>query len=427
MKKIPVFLPLAVLLWHPVAYGDGGMESVVVTASRIEQSLSTISSSISVVSQDQLELVDAVHPNQMFTSVPGTWISRGNGQEHLTAIRSPVFTGPGSCGSFYMAEDSVPLRGTGFCNVNQLFDVNTEQAQRIEVLRGPGTPSHGADALHGVINVISMPPAQSPAGSLDLELGAYDYGRAKFSYSYLAGSRLAGRLSFNVAHDGGYQDDSGYDQQKLSLRNDFDGNTWRVESLLSLSNLDQDTAGYIEGKDAFEDDDIATSNPFPEAYRENRTARFYARFMRELGNGGLLQLTPSLRHIDSEFLQHFLPGQPLEENQQQGLGIQAGFYQQASASLDWRVGADVEYTDAELKQTQFQAVPWSDIFPVGKQYDYAVDAVSIGVYPGADWQASPTALVNAGLRYNGIWYDYDNRMIDGSTPGKAAWIESRVG
>jgi iron complex outermembrane receptor protein len=415
MKNIPLLLALASLLSHPVAFGQGSMESVVVTASRVEQNLATISSSISVVGEEQLELLDAVHPNQLFTAVPGAWISRGNGQEHLTAIRSPVFTGPGSCGNFYMAEDNIPLRGTGFCNVNQLFDVNTEQAQRLEVLRGPGTTSHGANALHGVINVISMPPAQTPAGSLDLELGPYDYGRAKFSYSYLKGANFAGRISFNVAHDGGYQDDSGYDQQKVSFRNDYNGDTWRIESLLSLSNLDQDTAGYIEGKDAFEDDDIATTNPFPDAFRENLTARFYARFMRELGSNGLLQLTPYLRYIDGEFLQHFLPGQPLEENWQQGLGLQSGFYQQASDVLEWRAGADIEYTDAELAQTQFAQVPWSDIFPVGKQYDYAVNAVSVGVYAGADWQASSTTLVNAGLRYNGIWYDYDNRMVDGAT------------
>jgi outer membrane receptor protein involved in Fe transport len=415
MTKNSFHLGLLSLLWQGTALAQATMETVIVTASRTEQDLSAVSSSISVVDREELELIDAVHVNQVFTAVPGAWISRGNGQEHLTAIRSPVFTGPGSCGNFYMAEDGIPLRGTGFCNVNQLFDVNTEQAQRIEVLRGPGTTSHGADAMHGVINVISMAPAESPQGNLDLELGPYDYGRAKFSYSYLAGANTAGRISINAAHDGGYQDSAGYDQQKLSYRNDFNGDVWRVVSLLSVSNLDQDTAGYVVGEDAYEDEDIATSNAFPDAYRENLVTRFYSRFMRDIGDDGLLQLTPYLRYVDSEFLQHFLPGQPLEENKQQGLGVQVGYYQQTSDVLDWRVGTDLEYTDAELVQTQFERVPWSDIFPVGKQYDYAVDAISVGAYAGVDWLASNTTLVNAGLRYNGIWYNYDNRMIDGAT------------
>ena len=83
--------------------------------------------------------------------VPGTWISRGNGQESLTALRSPVLTGAGSCGAFYMAADNISLRAPGFCNVNQLFDANTEQAGRIEVLRGPATALYGSNAMHGVI------------------------------------------------------------------------------------------------------------------------------------------------------------------------------------------------------------------------------------------------------------------------------------
>src|SRR5262245_62408936 len=115
------------------------LETVVVTASRAEQSSAKIPASIRAVSAEELGLVGAVHISEALARVPGAWISRGNGQEHLTAIRSPVFTGAGSCGAFYMAEDGVPLRAAGFCNVNALSEVDSQQAARIEVLRGPGT------------------------------------------------------------------------------------------------------------------------------------------------------------------------------------------------------------------------------------------------------------------------------------------------
>ena len=42
--------------------------------------------------------------------MPGTLIQRGSGQESLTAIRSPVLTGPGSCGAFLMLENGVPIQ-----------------------------------------------------------------------------------------------------------------------------------------------------------------------------------------------------------------------------------------------------------------------------------------------------------------------------
>ncbi|MBT4519012.1 MAG: TonB-dependent receptor, partial [Halieaceae bacterium] len=79
------------------------IETVAVIASRTEQPLSAISNSVSVIGAQQLKLIDAVHVSEALHRVPGAWISRGNGQEHLTAIRSPVLTGPGSCGAFYMA------------------------------------------------------------------------------------------------------------------------------------------------------------------------------------------------------------------------------------------------------------------------------------------------------------------------------------
>ncbi len=127
----------------PAHADNPSLETMVITASRIEQEIGDFASSISVLSQRDLEMIDATHVNQALVRVPGVWISRGNGQEHLTAIRSPVLTGAGSCGSFEISKNGVPVRGTGFCNANQLFDVNTEQAQRIEVLRGPGTSLHG--------------------------------------------------------------------------------------------------------------------------------------------------------------------------------------------------------------------------------------------------------------------------------------------
>ena len=76
----------------------------------------TDNQSISSVDKEQLEELDAQHPKQIFRRLPGIWISRGSGQEHLTAIRSPVLTGPGACGSFLVLEDGLPVRPTGFCN-----------------------------------------------------------------------------------------------------------------------------------------------------------------------------------------------------------------------------------------------------------------------------------------------------------------------
>ena len=220
----------AALLWSAsllvTASGSAAQELteevVLVTATRIQEDAFSLPVAWSVIDASALALVQPVHINEIMQRVSGAWISRGNGQESLIALRSPVLTGPGSCGAFYTALDSISLRAPGFCNVNQLFDANFEQAGRIEVIKGPATALYGSNAMHGVINVLSAAPTDSLDHRLSVEGGPDDYYRGQYRYSHTLG-RHGIAVSLNGSTDGGYKDDSGYDQQKMTLRHDYAG------------------------------------------------------------------------------------------------------------------------------------------------------------------------------------------------------------
>ncbi len=385
------------------------------------QTLQELSNSLSLVTDEDLRTVSHLHIHEALVRVPGVWISRGNGQEHLTAIRSPVFTGPGSCGAFYMAENGVPLRSTGFCNVNQLFDAHTEQAARIEVIRGPGTVVHGSDALHGVINLISMPPADSAEHSLSLEAGHHHFRRIKASTSTRRGSH-AYRLSVNSSHDGGYKENSGYDQHKLSYHHQYSGSEWHMAHLMNVSHLDQRTAGFVTGLNAFEHEDLhrvngATLVPgSPQPFRDTRSLRYQVHAERELSSGAMLYITPYARYTHMSFLQHFLPGTPLEKNGQKALGLQTLYRPERTGSIEFSYGFDAEYTRAFLTQTQ-QAdsfTRFGTTFPQGIHYDYDVHADLQAVFAKAEYRFNPETRVSTGVRYEHISFDYDNRAADGS-------------
>lgn len=389
------------------------LETVNVTAQRGQPSLS--GSTTTVLDQDQLQLIDAVHINETLARVAGTWISRGNGQEHLTAIRSPVLTGAGSCGGFLVAEDGLPTRPTGFCNVNQLFEVNTEQAAGIEVLKGPGTVFYGSNALHGIINVISFDPAQS--GRLALDAGPDDYQRIRLSVGKkMAGSALG--LQLSGSKDGGYKDQSGFAQQKLSLAYDFESDQLKIQNRLHLSNLNQETAGFIQGFEAYEAKDQQKLNSNPEAFRDAQSARFSSRIRYQLDSANSIQLTPYLRRSEMRFIQHYLPGQALEQNQQSSWGLQAAWTQTTSSSLTLNLGLDLEFADAELLEDQPWPTDSSSAFlratiPQGKHYDYQVDSQLYAAFINAQWQLSDTSMVEAGLRFESVQYDYENKMAAG--------------
>jgi len=399
----------------PAAAQQPELENILVTATRIEQEGAALPLSWSAVDNDALQLTGHVHITETMQRVPGAWISRGNGQESLPSLRSPVFTGAGSCGAFFMAADSISLRAPGFCNINQLFDANTEQAARIEVIKGPATALYGSNALHGVINVLSARPGG--ANDISVEAGPYDYYRGKLAYS-VEGDDHALSLRFNGTTDGGYKDDSGYDQQKLTLRHDYQGDVWQITSVLDYANLNQETAGFIQGFKSYEDAQLKDSNPNPEAYRDAWSLRAYSRATRTLGTDHTLVLTPYLRDNDMAFLMHFFPWQPLEENGHSSLGLQAALHSEFG-DWTWVNGLDIDYTDGWLKETQDE--PFSPNQPVGVHYDYQVDALNTALFSQGTWRRGALEL-SAGLRLDYTDYDYDNRTGDGSAcePGASA-------
>ena len=385
-------------------------ETILVTASRVPEDGLKLPLAWSSVDSDTLALVDPVHINEVMQRVPGAWISRGNGQESLISLRSPVLTGAGSCGAFYTAGDGISLRAPGFCNVNQLFDANFEQAGRIEVIKGPATALYGSNAMHGVINILSAAPSEQLDHRLGVEAGPDDYYRAKYRYSDTVGAHGIS-LSANGTTDGGYKDDSGYDQQKMTLRHDYNGQVWDFRSVLDLANLNQETAGYIQGYKSYKDSDIKDSNPNPDAYRDAWSVRAYTSASRALNENNTLTITPYLRDNDMEFLQHFLPWQSVEENDHSSLGLRTTVHTEAGV-LRWVNGLDLEYTDGRLKETQDE--PFSPNQPPGVHYNYQVDATVAAAYSQLRSQSDSPWEFSAGVRFEYTNYDYNNRTGDGS-------------
>ena len=396
--------------------GDPVEENILVTASRVTEDALKLPLAWSAVDSETIALVDPVHINEIMQRVPGAWISRGNGQESIIALRSPVLTGAGSCGAFFSAADGISLRAPGFCNVNQLFDSNFEQAGRIEVIRGPATALYGSNAMHGVINVISAAPAELLDHSLAVEAGPYDYYRAKYRYSDTIGKHGIS-LSANGTDDGGYKKDSGYQQQKAILRHDYNGQDWNFRTVLDAANLNQDTAGFIKGFNAYKDNDLKKDNPNPEAYRDAWSVRLYSTASTALNERNTLTLTPYLRANDMEFLQHFLPWQPVEKNKHDSLGLRATV-QTDTGALRWINGIDMEYTDATLKETQDE--DFSPNQPAGVHYDYQVDATVAAVYSQLRTQGDSPWEFDGGVRLEYTNYDYTNQASDGSACSSAA-------
>ena len=115
----------------------------------------------SLIPRFEIQALGANHASEILNRRAGFNIQHGSGQEHLTAIRSPVLTGGAGAGSFLFLEDGVPLRAAGFGNVNGLFEAIGELANAIEATRGPGSALYGSNSVHGVVNFQSRAPERA--------------------------------------------------------------------------------------------------------------------------------------------------------------------------------------------------------------------------------------------------------------------------
>ena len=387
----------------PAAAGATRLDAVQVTTRRPEDGR-VRAEAVARLDAATLDRLAPTHANEALARVPGAWASRGSGQEQLLALRSPVLTGPGACGAFLVLDDGVPIRPAGFCNVNQLSEVNLAQAEGVEVLRGPGSAVHGSNALHGVVAVRPRLPGEG--GSVRGEFGSDDYRRVLLALD--DGARL--RVDANAVDTGSFRADEGYAQQQLTAQWQpaSDGST---RFAFAAHRLRQETAGFAFGEGAWRDG-RRSGNANPEAFREADSARLALHHVRAVGDGELL-LRPYARDESQTFLQHFNLGQPLEANGSRSLGLQAMW---SDATL--RIGLDVEGVEGELRQTQARALTTGTPAqnaqrPAGIHYDYAIDARQLALFGEKQWRLDRDVLT-LGARIERLRYAYDNRAGDGN-------------
>lgn len=384
-------------------------DEIVVMADRRETVKSEQPSSISVLGSDEILRINADHPSEALNRVAGVLINRGNGQEHLTAIRSPVLTGGAGAGSFLYLEDGVPLRAAGFANVNELFEAHTEIADRIEVQRGPSGALYGANAIHGVINVLTRAPSEELSYLAEASIDTI--GRIKGrGYASETSGRQGFFGAYSVLDDPGFRADSGVDQQKITLRHDLKGDAVSVRTIFAGYNLNQETAGFVEGPVAYRDSVLRRSNANPNSFRDAKGARISSRIDIDAGEGVTLSLTPYARWNDMAFLLHFFPSQALETNSHWSLGAQNALYfdREGFSAI---VGVDVEHTQGDL--AELQSIPTVFSYTQGLHYDYSVKSQSVSPFASVAIALTPRLKATAAGRLDYTRYDYDNRTASG--------------
>ncbi len=187
------------------------VDSVVVTASRLEQPADKLSQTIEIITRVEIERLWAASAAEVLRQIPGTNVIQQGGRGGVSSILlrggEPNFTVVLIDG--VQVNDPTNTRGGS-------YDIgNLEQAQigRIETIFGAMSPVYGSDALSGVIHFITR---DSDAGSdISVVAGTQGYGSASGFYGGSLATIDVG-LGAYVTDDDGAVDGASYKGRGLN-------------------------------------------------------------------------------------------------------------------------------------------------------------------------------------------------------------------
>lgn len=186
------------------------LEEVVVTATRIEEPVEEVASSVTVITKKDIESKKAGTVLEVLKSVPGLDISQSGGPGQLTDI----FIRGAKTEHTLIMIDGVEMNDP--MSPGRSFDLShltVDNIEQIEIVRGPQSTLYGSDAIGGVINIITKKGEGKPKFFISGEGGTYNTFREAAGLN--GGTKLV-NYSLGISH---------LNTEGLSAANEKYGNT----------------------------------------------------------------------------------------------------------------------------------------------------------------------------------------------------------
>ncbi|MDT8390671.1 MAG: TonB-dependent receptor [Lentisphaeria bacterium] len=220
------------------------LPQTVVTATRTEVPLTAIGSSITVISRQDIENRNVNTVWDLLKTVPGVDF-RQNGPNSNSSTMS--IRGLNGYHTKVMIDGVAVQDTTALQTLPVLNILNTNDIERIEIIRGAASTLYGSNAMGGVVNIITRNASEALSGSLDAEFGSDHYQR------YAGNLSGTGRM-FDFSLGGQWLSDGGISAQKTPMLNN-DVDSFRETSLFGKFGLAIDEKTRVEVFGRFSDSD----------------------------------------------------------------------------------------------------------------------------------------------------------------------------
>ncbi|WP_324171772.1 TonB-dependent receptor [Sulfurimonas sp.] len=179
MKKITISASLALLMSYSASAAENMKAIEVVSiATKTQKSIDGVAATVEVVTQEEIEKMGAASLKDILEMTPGLTMQYGTFPSSRSKSKSSVsIRGMGANGTLFLL-DGRRLAG----EVKNPYDLERIPAsiiERIEIVKGPMSSLYGADAVGGVINIITKRPTKETKIDVGARYGANQDGDAQ--------------------------------------------------------------------------------------------------------------------------------------------------------------------------------------------------------------------------------------------------------
>ncbi|VTN12976.1 Outer membrane cobalamin translocator [Raoultella terrigena] len=257
IKKASLMTALSVTAFSGWAQ-DSNSDTLVVTANRFQQPVSTVLAPTDVVTREDIDRWQSKDLNDVMRRLPGVDIAQygGMGQSSSLFVRGT------EARHVLVLIDGIPMSRAGIANTIDIGQIPVSLVQRVEFIRGPRSAVYGSGAIGGVVNIITM--TDSERSQINAGMGTNGYQQYDGTFNHRFGDTVvtaAGAYQttkgFNVQPDSTYSDDSDRDGYRNKLfwggvqhkfNNNFSG-FFRGYGYSANADYDQGSGGYAGGGD----------------------------------------------------------------------------------------------------------------------------------------------------------------------------------
>jgi outer membrane receptor protein involved in Fe transport len=147
-------------------------DTVIVSGTKSDQKLVDAVATMSVITSQTIEAAPSANFAELLRSIPGVNITQVSARD--INVTSRAATGTLATGQLALLDGRTLYQDFFGFVMWDFLPVNFDEVKQVEVIRGPASAVWGANALYGVVNVISKTPRELKGTTATLGFGGFD-------------------------------------------------------------------------------------------------------------------------------------------------------------------------------------------------------------------------------------------------------------